>query len=115
MCQVVTQVVEVGPRPLGPDRLPDSRGVSERLVPGCDPQPVQDPPVARISMKPGGVAFVAQPGDLVEQRGELEQRMPLRAQLAGYNEVAVPRSGLARSLRNAPSENSITGRPGHSA
>jgi hypothetical protein len=43
MRQVVAQVVEVGPGPLGAHRLPGRLGVGECLVPGGDLQAVQNP------------------------------------------------------------------------
>ncbi len=64
MSEVVAQVVEVGPGPVGPDGLAARLGVGQGLVPSGDPQPVQDPPVAGISGKPDGVTFAAQARDL---------------------------------------------------
>jgi hypothetical protein len=62
--EVVAQVVEVGPGPFGADGLPGRLGVGEGLVPGGDPEPVQDLPVPVIGGEPAGVALAAQGGDL---------------------------------------------------
>ena len=62
--EMVAQVVEIGPGPVGADGLTDGLGEGQGLVPGGDPQPVQDPPVAVIGGEPVRVAFAAQHGDL---------------------------------------------------
>jgi hypothetical protein len=64
--EVVAQVVEVGPGPVRADGLVNGLGVGQGLVPGGDPQPVQDSPVPVISGEPGGVAFGAEDVDLVQ-------------------------------------------------
>ncbi len=53
MGQVVTQVIEVGPGPLRAHWLRDRCGVGECLIPGGDPQPVEDPAVAGIVVESG--------------------------------------------------------------
>jgi hypothetical protein len=65
--EVVAQVVEVGPDPIGADRLPDRVGVGQGLVPGGDPRPVQDPPVAGIGGEAVSITFAAQGADLVSK------------------------------------------------
>jgi hypothetical protein len=50
----------------GADRLPDGVGVGQGLVPGGDPQPVQDPPVAGIGGEAVSVTFATQDADLGE-------------------------------------------------
>src|SRR6202042_82828 len=50
--EVVAQVVEVGPGPVGADGLAGRLGVGQALVPGGDPDPVQDPPVPVIGGEP---------------------------------------------------------------
>ena len=67
MGQVVAQVVQVGPGPVGAHGLPCGCGVGERFVACGDPEPVQYPAVAGVLVEPVGVAFVAEFGDLVEQ------------------------------------------------
>ena len=62
--EVVAQVIKVGPGPVRADRLAGCLRVGQGLVPGGDPQPVQDPPVAGISGEPVSVAFAAQDSDL---------------------------------------------------
>src|ERR1051326_5505076 len=53
MCQVVAQVVQVRPGPVGPNWLASGCGIGECFVSGGDPQPVQHPPVVGVVMKPG--------------------------------------------------------------
>src|ERR1700727_1853039 len=62
--EVVAQVVEVGPGLVGADGLPGGGGEGQGLVPGGDPQPVEEPPVAVVSGEPVSAAFAAQGGDL---------------------------------------------------
>jgi hypothetical protein len=64
--EVVAQVVEVGPGPVGADGLAGGLGVGEGLVPGGDPEPVQHPPVPVVDVEPVGIALAAQGGDLGE-------------------------------------------------
>ena len=64
--QVVAKVIQVGPGPVGADRLAGGLGVGQRLVPGGDPQPVQYPPVAGIGGEPVRRTFAAQGRDLGE-------------------------------------------------
>jgi len=77
--EVVAQVVEVGPGPVGADGLSGRRGVGKGLVAGCYPQPVEHPPVPGVVVEPGGVSLVAEDGDLVQQGVELQQRVPVGA------------------------------------
>src|SRR5216683_1739339 len=109
--EVVAQVVEVGPGPLGAHGLSGRRGVGKGLVADCYPQPVEHPPVPGVFVEPGGVALVAEDGDLVEQGVELQQRVPVGADVAAHSGVAVTRSGLTCSLASAPSEYSATSAP----
>lgn len=62
--QVVAQVVEVGPGLVGADGLAGCLGVGQGLVPGGDPEPVQNPPVAVVVGEPVSVALAAQGGNL---------------------------------------------------
>ena len=62
--QMVAQVVEISPDPVGADCLTDRLGVGEGLVPGGDPQPVQYPPLAGVGGEPVSVAFTTQDADL---------------------------------------------------
>lgn len=56
------------------------------------------------AVEAGGVALVAERGDLLQQGVELQQRVPIRPGIAAHSGVAATRSGLTCSLRNAPSE-----------
>ena len=62
--EVVAEVVEVGPRPVSAYGLPGRLRVGQRLVPGRNPQPVQDPPVPGVASVTACLAFTAQRGDL---------------------------------------------------
>jgi hypothetical protein len=59
MGQVVAQVVEVGPGPVGADGLTGGLGIGQGFVPGGDPDSVQDPAVAGVGAEPGGVPLVS--------------------------------------------------------
>src|SRR5258706_13455423 len=109
--EVVAQVGEVGPGPVGADGLSGRRGVGKGVVAGCYPQPVEHPPVPGGVVEAGGVALVAEDGDLVQQGVELQQRVPVGAGVAANSGVAVTRSGLTCSLASAPSEYSATSAP----
>jgi hypothetical protein len=102
MRQVVPQVVEVGPGLLRAHWLPDRRGVGECLIPGGDPQPVEDPAVAGIVVESGRVALGPQGGDLPEQCLEPQQGVMVRAKAGAHRGDAVTRSRLTWSLRSAP-------------
>lgn len=64
---MVAQVVQLGPGLVGADGRPARLGVGQGLLPGCDPQPMQDPPVPGIGTKPSRVSHISQAGDLSEQ------------------------------------------------
>src|SRR5713226_6289333 len=96
--EVVAQVTVVGPGPVGADGLSGRRGIGEGLVAGCDPQPVEYPPVPGVCAGPGGVAVVAEDGDLVRQGAGLGRRVPAGADVAAHSGVAVTRSAPTCSL-----------------
>jgi len=101
--EMIAQVIEVRPGPVGSYRLPCCGRVGERLVADRDPQPVQDPAVAGLPVEPGSIALITHRRDLAEQGVKFEQRVTIPADVA-YSGVAAIRSGLTCWLRSAPSE-----------
>lgn len=101
--EMIAQVIEVRPGPVGAYRLPRGGRVGERLVADRDPQSVKDPAVAGLPVETGSIALITQRCDLAEQGVKFEQCVTIRADVA-HSGVALTRSRLTCRLRSAPSE-----------
>ena len=115
MRQVVTQVQGLAQGSLrARTGCPIAACAGECLIPGGDPQPVEDPAVAGIVVESGRVALGPQGGDPPGQCLEFQQGVMVRAKAGAHKGDAVTRSGLTWSLRSAPWENNTISAPSRS-